>query len=345
MQNGQKKILVTAVAGDLGQAIVKSLRLIPEPLLIVGCDISPDTGAAFADEIFSVPPGATAGYLDRINHICKSSEIDAIIPASEAEMLVLGLAVAENNFSLKTPLVCQKINWMEKFGDKLSCYRELENKVELAAFVDGLDSKAVEQFASDYGFPLIVKSRRGSGSRNVQLVNNKNELKKSLEDIPQPVVQQFIVDDFGEFSVGVFSCDQFTRAVSFKRELGPVGNSWYADNHDQDKDVLSYCLKIAKDSGLRGSCNIQVRKSSQGVRLLEINPRFSSLVAARAICGFKDLEWSLRLALGEQVETPVETFRKVRFRRYFHELVDLGEGYAAPPEWQPKQLAKHREAN
>jgi hypothetical protein len=81
-----------------------------------------------------------------------------------------------------------------------------------------------------------------------------------------------------------------------------------------------------------------VWKSSDGVQLLEINPRFSSLVAARAICGCKDLEWSLKLALKLKNLERVQNYKEIRFRRYLHELVDFGDGFEAISEWSPHHI-------
>jgi hypothetical protein len=81
---------------------------------------------------------------------------------------------------------------------------------------------------------------------------------------------------------------------------------------------------------------VQVRRSPAGIRLLEINGRFSSLVAFRALCGFRDVEWSLAHALGHVPEPPVGPYRALRFRRFFHELVDDGDGYEAVDRWLPR---------
>ena len=127
--------------------------------------------------------------------------------------------------------------------------------------------------------------------------------------------------------------------MAFKRELGPRGATWYADNFEQDSEILKYANDIAEVTGLHGSCNIQVRKSSNGVRLLEINPRFSSLVAARSVCGFKDLEWSINLALGRKIVHDNSNYKKIRFQRYLHEMIDFGNGYKCVTEWTPNLLA------
>jgi len=78
---------------------------------------------------------------------------------------------------------------------------------------------------------------------------------------------------------------------------------------------------------------VQVRKSAAGVRLLEVNARFSSLAPARAYAGFRDVEWSVVLALGREPEVPRDGYRPIKFHRFVHEMVDDGSGYAPIPQW------------
>lgn len=164
----------------------------------------------------------------------------------------------------------------------------------------------------------------------------RQELDEAVAQARQPVVQRYIDDSGGEFSVGVFAHEQFESAIAFRRELGPGGASWFAETVD-DEDVLDYAMKVAKAAGLRGSANVQVRKSRDGVRLLEINPRFSSLAAARAFCGFHDVQWELEAAIGLPLTPPTPGgYRRMRFRRFLHELVDTGHGYGGVPEWSPR---------
>jgi glutathione synthase/RimK-type ligase-like ATP-grasp enzyme len=210
----------------------------------------------------------------------------------------------------------------------------LEGHMRLAAFADGSDPDAVAAVVERTGFPLVVKGRHSSGSRGVTIVRTAGELATRIAEGPPSVVQEFLDDREGEFSVGVFACDDFTEVLAFRRELGQGGSSWFAET-SQDKAVTDYAKEFAKVSGLRGSANVQLRKSAGDVRLLEVNPRLSSLVGARALCGFRDAEWSIQTALARPVSPPPESYGKMRFRRYLHELVDVGSGYHAVPKWAP----------
>lgn len=331
-------ILVTGVGGDLGQAIIKSVRLMDMPVKLFGCDIdSKSIGRAFVDEFFTIKSASDRKYLSLLNDFCLKKKIHIVVPGSEPEVYILSCLGNRNTPRLPcgTIVVCQKANWLKIYGDKLKCFRELYGKVALSPFADGTNDGEIKKFVSEELFPCVVKPRVSAGSKDLKIAQNKDQLLGFTREVSNPVVQEYIDDTYGEFSVGVFSTDSFTTAIAFKRTLGSFGATWYADNYDQDREVLNYAYKIANATGLRGSCNIQVRKGNNGVRLLEINPRFSSLVAARAACGFKDLEWSIYTALNIKVSEPDYPYKRLVFRRYLHELVNFGDGYVVLDEWLP----------
>lgn len=331
------RVLVTAVGGDLGQALVKALRLSTKHIVCHGCDMDgTGVGSAFVDSFHIVPHADDPTYVEVLDHLGSSLAVDVVVPSSDPEIYVLGQLGSPPKLPCGMPIVCQEASWLETYGDKLTCMRALSGKIDLAPFADGVDRQAVARLVEGVGFPVVVKSRRSSGSRSLRLANNDVELDAALTAAYLPVVQAFIDESGGEFSVGIFVCEHFSSAIAFKRDLGPVGCSWFAET-STDKSVLGYAMSIAQASGLRGSANIQVRKSSKGIRLLELNPRFSSLVAARAACGFRDAEWSVELALGRNPERPSGHFKQIRFRRFFHELVDFGEGFKAISEWSPRE--------
>ena len=330
------RLLVTAVQGDFGQGFVKALRLSPASPEIHGCDASgTGIGASFV-ESFTVVPPTSAGqtYVDRLDQLCRKLGIHAVVPGCPAEIDALCCLSSPPALPSGVPVVSLDTQYRSVYDDKLLCFRALEGHVELAPYADGADPEAVRRLVALHGLPLIVKRRRGQGGLSFHVIRRLEDLAPAIAATPGPVVQGFIDEEQGEYSVGLFAAGGKETAIAFRRRLGRTGSSWSAETVD-DAEVLDYSRAIARASGLRGSANVQVRKSSQGVRLLEVNARFSSLAPARASAGFRDVEWSVELALGRTPEFPREGYRPLRFHRFIHEMVDTGSGFHLVPEWTP----------
>jgi carbamoyl-phosphate synthase large subunit len=322
------RILVTAVGGDLGQSVINALKLSSLNLEVWGADLNADgIGFVFTNGFCELPPAKDSKkYLNAIERYCKTKKIDAVIPCSEIEMRTL--CKNRPNLELRggAKIISQNLRTLQVFGDKLYCFNALEEKVCLAKYANGDDGRQLKRLIRRAGFPLVIKSRISSGSRFLYVAKNSNELRVFLRNVPQPLVQEYIDDRYGEFSIGVFAVRDFIQIIAFKRQLGPVGCTWYAET-SQDRAVLQYARQILLASKWQGVGNFQVRKTEYGVRLLEINPRFSSLVAARAVCGFHDVEWSIRNAFRLEINEPAAPYKRIRFQRYFSEMIDLGSGY------------------
>ena len=333
-------ILVTAVGGDLGQSIVKSLRLSSSHVICHGCDADASSiGSLFVDSFAGVPSAIQAPdrYISSINELCASLHIEVIIPASEPEIDLLS---SVGTLPCGTLVITQPSSWIMTYGDKLTCMAALEGKVNLARFADGTDQTAVDNLVSEVGYPLVVKARRSSGSQNISIATTDSELTQALGATPNPLVQAFIDGSQGEFSAAVFVCESFEATILFQRGIGPGGGSWWAETSN-DSDVLEYVRSVTKASLPTGAFNVQVRKSQKGTALLEINPRFSSLVAARSLCGFKDVEWTIDLAMGTVPSPPTLPFRSLRFQRFLSEAVDFGDGFKTIPQWATVPESSH----
>jgi len=327
-------ILITAVGGDLGQAIVKSLCLSKKNITCHGTDADPkSTGRVFVKTFHVLPLSKDPDYLNCLDKLAVKLKVKAVIPGSEQEIFTLSQQGIPPKLPSGIPIVCHDFKFLEIFGDKLSCMKALSGVVNLVPFADGFSKKDIDNLIEKSGFPLVVKERRSCGSKGVVIVKSKQELNIALEQFSSPFIQAFIDDKDGEFTIGVFSDSVNNYFISFKRSLGKVGCSWRAELCN-DKDVLSYAENITKHLKINGSINIQVRKNSCDVRLLEINPRFSSLAAARAACGFNDVEWSLDYIWGQAIAKP-KIVSKMNFFRYFSELIDFGDGLSRVEKWDP----------
>ena len=320
------KVIVTAAAGDLGQAVIKALRLGTGSYCIIGTDIQESMIARHtSDEFHLIPPASEKQqYIKTLEELAETVGAMAVIPCSEIEIGTLHSFGKYPRLESGAQVICQSPEVVELFGDKLKCYEFLNEHVDLAAFADGKDRVAVSNFIGRYGYPVFIKERFSSGSKGVKQINSEEELIQNQEAFDSPVIQDYLEGDDFEYSVGVFKKNNDVRVVSYRRYLGALGCSWKAEL-DMNQQVVDYSKSISNVISFEGGINIQLRLTSSGPRLLEINTRFSSLCAARAACGFNDVEWSL-LNLGRDCLPAMHALpSSFKFERYIGEVVSIND--------------------
>lgn len=293
------RTLVTATCGDVGQVVMKSL-LMAEPRFIVhAADMNDGAAAMFVPEgrFHHVPSARSVdAYAAALDALCLEHGIQAVVPASEAEIRALSQLSTHPFLPGGARIVGQPPEITATHGDKLLSFQNLSDKAMLADFCDGSDRAAAAAFIAQHGFPLIMKERQSQGMRGVSLIRDAAEFELLHPRFSKPLLQTLLEGDDQEYTVGVFTLGDEIRLLSFRRRLDNMGCSWYA-RVDQRAEVLDYAREIALAAGTQGSINVQLRVTPQGPRLLEINPRFSSLAGARAACGFNDVAWSVLQAL------------------------------------------------
>jgi carbamoyl-phosphate synthase large subunit len=154
-------------------------------------------------------------------------------------------------------------------------------------------------------FPVILKPRHGAGSKNMFVVRDPDHLTFLSRYVPEAVLQEYLFPDDEEYTVGVYRSLRAGHVgqIVLKRTLG-AGLTYKAEVVF-DPDIDSVCRRLVESLDLWGPVNVQLRKTARGVRIFEVNPRFSSSAVMRAHFGFNEAELCLRdLVLEETVPTP-----------------------------------------
>lgn len=291
--NKALNILVTGCGGDIGQSLGKILLKSKYTKNLFGIDISDKNAAQFIFPNFSVGLRfAKTDYFDQLEAFVKNNNIDIVIPIAEPEL---------RNFSEKNML--DHIGTAKMITASAKALEIGFDKYKTAEFLkaEGLPFPKTE-LAKDVNtittFPVILKSRTGSGSKDIYKINSMDEfLFHTRNNIEAYVVQEFITDENGEFTCGLYrSSKGEIRSQIFKRELHG-GYSGYGEVVE-DETITSLLEELAVKIELVGSINVQLRIKEHSPKIFEINPRFSSTVLYRHLFGFEDLIWSIEDLLG-----------------------------------------------
>lgn len=292
--NKRLNILVTGCGGDIGQGICKILKNYKLVKRIVGCDIHENhPGKFLVDEFQLIPLCNSENYFPEMQKIVEDSSIDIIIPTSEPELrFFLKTKISKNIF--ERPIIMANKKALEIGFDKLKTAQFLKD-AELP-----FPETVIIGDINKVKFPAVLKSRDGSGSKQVVILNNEDDFHYYKTKHPEFIVQEYIGNDKVEYTCGLFRSKMgICRNVIFNRTLaGGFSNFGIVE---QNNDISQLINKIGDKLELEGAINIQLRLTQKGPVVFEINPRFSSTVLFRDLLGFKDLIWSIEDTIGVEV--------------------------------------------
>lgn len=311
-------ILVTGAGGDIGQSIGKILLKSAFTGNLHGLDISDKNAGKFIYPNFSLGLRVDSqNYLMFIKEYISSNQIDLVIPIAEPELREY-----------------EKQSWSEStLGAKVLTPNQKSlqigfDKLETALFLKSIAMPyPITELANhrhfDLNFPLILKSRTGSGSKTLHVTYSEEELKFYMRGLNgnEYILQEYIPAHEGEYTSGLFrSQSGEIRDITFKREL-TGGYSGYGELVTS-KVISNHLIKLAENLDLSGAINVQLRMRKGVPYIFEINPRFSSTVFFRDLFGFRDVEWSILDLFGQDLPEHLIQRDLSRFYKGFQEYVD-----------------------
>lgn len=300
-------VLVTGVGSNIGQGIIKSLRMTNFKCRIIGTDMVAFSAGLFrCDKGYVIPSAGDERFVQEIIKICKEEKIDIILIGSDPEVPIFASAKTAIEDGCESIVVVSSPQVMEIGFDKWNTYNFLKQEgLNWPHSVLGNKESEVKQLIGECGFPLIVKPRKGAGSKGVFKVNGWDELKYALRSVEEPIVQENLGLDAEEYTSGVFFSkeSEIKGIITFKRELLD-GTTYRAiiDNYENINCEIKRIAAVLSKRGAIGPINIQTRLSFKETVAFEINPRFSGTSVFRATFGFNEAEAAIRhFMLGEDL--------------------------------------------
>lgn len=316
----RETILVTGAGGDIGQGIIRCLKDTSAgwKVRLIGCDIDPyAAGRKELDAFFQCPLARDERkYFLFLKELVNTQGINAIFPSSESEIIFFDKHRKYFN-AKKTTLFINTSSIIQTFFDKYKTVQFLKrNKLPYP------ETYLLNRYPDCMKFPLIIKPRKGCGGKGLTRVNDKMELAFFKKRIKDAIIQENIGTAEHEYTVGVFSTGAKTYSIAFKRVLG-YGSMTKVASLIQDDSISKLAEKIARLCSLKGSLNIQLRRTKHGYIPLEINPRLSSTVYFRHFFGFRDVWWWIQLAEGKDISYHLKYMSGVAVRSMGEVFLEL----------------------
>jgi carbamoyl-phosphate synthase large subunit len=307
----------------LGQSIYKALRRATVEVECVLADCDPlSAGLLWEGAPRLLPRAAEPAYPEALASVCRGEGVQLVLVGTDAEAERLAPLRAAVEREAGSTVLVNVPEVVAVATDKLQTARFLrERGLPAPASVPGDDPAGIEALCDLYGFPVVVKPRRGASARGVRIVRSPAELRQAL---PAPtgalIVQEHLGTPEAEFTVGIY-CDRAGRpagGLAMRRQLA-FGLTYKAEV-DRFPPVLDTAARVAVALGAVGPCNIQCRHTPRGPVPFEVNPRFSSSTGIRAAFGLNEPELAVReYVLGESPRGPWGPARAGHVLRYWEE--------------------------
>jgi carbamoyl-phosphate synthase large subunit len=295
-------ILVTGSGSLLGQGIIKSLKSSNLDFELYSTDyFSSAVGLYWANKSFLMPDilkdsVSEDSWLEALKEIIISHEIEIVIPGLDFEIPILAkhkdaIEKDTGSFVIVSPEKVVTIG-----NDKWETYKFLKESGLI--FPESSLPEDREDFLSDNNYPLIVKPRFGHTSKDVFIVNNIEELKRALDKVDRPIIQEYLGSADEEYTCStVFVEESIISTISLKRTL-KNGNTHVAflEEYEEIDDYINEVTKVLRP---HGATNFQLRLTEKGPVIFEINPRFSGTTPIRSIFGVNEVEASIQAILFE----------------------------------------------
>jgi carbamoyl-phosphate synthase large subunit len=309
-------ILVTGCGGDIGQSIGKILRSKPEWFAeVIGADIHDEHAGKFIfDACCILPRCHDEKYQVALAKLIQEYQIDLVIPISEPELRNIEKNSYQDNFFGK-PVIMANLQSMKVGFDK-----KLTSDFLAKHTLPFPDTHLISEYNKSI-FPVLIKSRDGSGSKSIHVVNTQDEMDLFQRIYPEFIVQEYLSNDAGEYTCGLFrSASGEIRDIIFKRKL--IGGFSVFGSREEHPAISKLLHQLAVLLDLRGSINVQLRLVNDIPVIFEINPRFSSTVLFRHMMGFEDVLWSIQDKLEMSIDTYNINHSINKFYKGFSEYVN-----------------------
>lgn len=316
------KVMVTGAGSTMGQSVLKALLMSKynENLDVVVTNSEP-LGASFflSDKVtkrYLVPIAKDPNYLDKIIEICKNEGVQAIFSGTEHEIYALANGAEKIKAETGAIVMLSRPEVVDIGTDKYRTY-EFFKEHDLP-YPDTVLFDDYQKLVDRVGYPIFMKPRTSSGSRNIYKIHNEKELfEKKFTDSDDIVLQEFLDSDV-EYTVETF-CDKTGKVVGtipMRRELD-YGMS-YSGKIDRNEEAIAVAEKIGAALKPEGALNVQLRMVNGKAVPFEINTRFSSTECVRAHYGFNSVEAAIaNYVFGEEID--LSNWSTGMFMRYWHE--------------------------
>ena len=268
-----------------------------------------------ADRRALVPRVDDPAYIDALRDLVQLHDVRLIVPLTDLDHLQLANARADLGGA--TVLV-PGAETIARCSDKYLAHEFFAER--------GIGSPPTwlpGDLAGELPYPVLVKARRGFGSRHIYRAANRAELDFFLAyTTAESMVQALCHGE--EFSIDVF-CDLDGRCLAAipRTMIESKGGESIKGMTIRDDELIAFGCRVSEALRIIGPANVQCFREPDGeLQVTDVNPRFGGGFPLPTAAGSGYPELALQLANGERPEPRLGDFREgVVMTRFFSEVI------------------------
>ena len=279
-----------------------------------GADLDPDcVGRFFSDRFWAMPPIDCEGAADALVAFCERERIGLLVPTRDGELSTLAtlrdrLAERGTYAAIGSPESIETC--LDKVAFAHHCTRH------------GIPTPPLESAAEAIpGDRLVVKERRGAGSRSVAVDANRATAARFAEGLDEPVFQSFAPGVEHSIDCYVNFEGDLIEAAPRARVRVRDGESTVTETVEHPA-LVAVARTLAKTLDLRGHFVVQAFAEGDRVSVIECNARVGGASTLGFVAGVDTPRWALAEARGEPVVPRIGTYQRgLRLVRYAADLL------------------------
>ena len=288
-----------------------------------------------ADRRALVPRVDDPAYIPALQDLVALHDVRLVVPLTDLDHLQLD--GARDALSGAVVLVPGEAT-IHRCSDKFLAHEFFE--------ANGIGSPATwlpDGLPDEIRFPVLVKARKGFGSRHIYRADDRRELEFFLGYTSADSMVQVACQGV-EFSIDVF-CDLDGRCLNAipRTMIESKGGESIKGMTINDPQLIDFGRRVAETLGIVGPATVQCFREPDGeLQVTDVNPRFGGAFPLPTAAGSRYPELALQIANGEHPEARVGEFREgVVMTRFFSHVIleevggtlePLGEQAEAVPE-------------
>ena len=278
--------------------------------------------------------------------LLKKEHIDLVIPLSDFSAGIFARMKSEVEANSSTVIATNEYKVFMDAFDKLNTMKIcMANGIPCPYTLDAVSS--IEDVPETLKYPVLLKPRSSCGSIGLHIAQDRESLKKYIEQVHsenlgEVLVQEFIPQSGRQYNAHFVLDKNHTvksAVLAEKCRWFPIdGGASTLCRTIHNSQILDECEKLLKVIGWVGYCDLDLMEDPRdgSIRVIEINARISANVKLCMAAGVNIAEQLLQLYRGETVSDKLVYGDDVRLRCMHTDLlwfIKSPKRFKSDPSW------------